>query len=334
MPRPSAVAALILALTAAAVVPAHAAPPAAPAVDSGHPVVLPGSRFYDFTSKITGRAYRIFVFTPDGPAPRGGFPVLYGLDGNSSFSPAVEVARTQAFFREIRPAVLVGIGYPIDDPLLILKTRNRDLTTPISPESYARMPPSPGLTVEDSGGVDDFLKVIEQEVKPLVARLAPVDIADQTLMGHSLGGLTVIRALFTEPSAFRTFIASSPSLFWDGKAVLAGEAPFEAAVAAGRVQPRVMIDAGALEQSPRGYRTGGAVLSQAQVDAIIDTTRMVENASALGARLAAVRGGPAYVVRTVVFPDESHLSVIPAAMSRGLHFALAVDGDGPPARAK
>jgi predicted alpha/beta superfamily hydrolase len=114
----------------------------------------------------------------------------------------------------------------------------------------------------------------------------------------------VLRALFTEPAAFRTFLASSPSIWWDDKAVLRDELGFSRQVTAGRVRPRVFIDVGRLEQNSSS------------------TDLMVTNAAALGARLAGLKGGSGYAVKTVVFPDETHLSVIPAAASRALTFAL------------
>lgn len=296
------------------------------------PVEVKGATYWDLASKITGRTYRIFVSTPESPAPAGGYPVVYCLDGNSSFLTANDAARAQSAFAEIKPAVVVGIGYPLDNGLEVLKVRNKDLTTPISAEILARMPPNPGLTVENTGGVDDFLKMIELELKPLIAKRLTINPADQTLLGHSLGGLTVVRALFTEPKAFRTFVASSPSLFWSEKAVLKDEAAFAHLIAKGEASPRVMIAVGALEGDPKLYRTGAYPMTQEEVDAIIANVQMVANAKDLGARLEALRGKGGYHAETVVFAGESHLSVIPAVISRGLHFALSVDGDGPPAR--
>ena len=40
------------------------------------------------------------------------------------------------------------------------------------------------------------------------------------LFGHSLGGLFVAYALLTRPDAFATYLAISPSLWWDGFTVL------------------------------------------------------------------------------------------------------------------
>ena len=324
--RTALLSALTLALSGAGT--AGAAAPAPEGI-----VVVDGARFQDFRSRVTGRDYRLFISVPDAPAPKAGFPVVYVLDGNSHFYTAVSVARAQSMFGEIRPAIVVGVGYPLSRFDEILKTRNRDLTTPITAEALARMPPNPGLTPDNTGGLDAFLEMIETEVKPRVAGLAPVDASDQTLFGHSLGGLAVVRALMTRPEAYRTFVSASPSLFWNDRAVLADEAALEARIRSGAIAPRVLLMAGALEGSSEGYRTGGVPMTQAQVDGLISVTRMTDNPAALGQRLAAVKGGPGYRVQTVIFPDESHLSVIPAAISRAFNFALSVDGDGPPARA-
>lgn len=58
----------------------------------------------------------------------------------------VEAERAQSMAKEIRPAIVVGIGYPTDDPYEVLKTRNEDLSTPISADVIGRMPPHEGLT--------------------------------------------------------------------------------------------------------------------------------------------------------------------------------------------
>jgi len=331
MKRPSGARVLLAAIAglACAVLPAAGAQ----APDGAdRPIIVQGAAYRDFTSAITGRAYRLFISRPDAPAPEKGYPVIYVLDGNSAFLTARDAVRTQSAFSEIRPAIVVGVGYPSEDGLEILKTRNKDLTTPITEEVLARMPPNPGLSVDNTGGLDDFLKVIEQEIKPMIARMAPVDPTDQSLLGHSLGGLAVVRALFTEPGAFRTFVASSPSLFWNEEAVLRDEPEFARKMASGKIAPRVMIAVGALEGDRLLFRTGAQPMTQEEVDATIRDVRMLANASALGERLRSLKGPPGYRAESVVFPGESHLSVIPAMISRGVNFALSVDGDGPPAR--
>ena len=70
-------------------------------------------------SNVEGYAYRIQVSLPLQPAPAEGFPVLYVLDGNSVFGTVTDMVRVQSRFPQdtgIPPAIVVGIGYPIDGP--------------------------------------------------------------------------------------------------------------------------------------------------------------------------------------------------------------------------
>ena len=292
---------------------------AAPASEAGAPVTVPLAKQFDFKSKITGRDYRIFISRPILAAPQSGYPVVYLFDGNGFFGTATEAGRLMSVGGEVRAAVIVGIGYPTESMLTVQTLRLKDMTTSTTAERLAASRPLPGMTLDSTGGLDAYLQVVEQEIKPLVARQARIDPADQTLIGHSLGGLAVLRALFTEPTAFRTFVASSPSIWWDGRSVLAGEAAFSARVARGEVEPRVFIDVGGLEQTALNAAPG---MTLAESKALMDRTRMVDNAAELGARLGAIKGGPRYQVTTLVFPDETHMSVIWAATTRGLRFAL------------
>jgi predicted alpha/beta superfamily hydrolase len=290
-----------------------------PSFGAGHPMMAGADtsvKYYDFKSAINRRTYRIFVAIPEGAPPKGGFSVVYVLDGNQFFLTASTDLSLRSYLGELRRAVMVGIDHPTSHFREMLQQRTKDLTTPLSPESLEKLRGSDPdlyamLGFAMNGGVDSFLQVIEKEVKPFISTRAPVNIRDQTMFGHSLGGLTVLRALFTEPAAFRTFLASSPSIWWDDEAVLRDEPSFSRQVTAGRIGPRVFIDVGRLEQDSSS------------------TDLMVTNAVALGTRLAGLKGGPGYTVKTVVFPDETHLSVIPAATSRALTFALAVPPKNP-----
>jgi len=114
--------------------------------------------------------------------------------------------------------------------------------------------------------------------------------------------------------------------------VMKDEAGFMRRLSEGRIAPRVMIAVGALEGDRLLFRTGAMPMTQAEVDDTIATVKMVANARGLGERLARAKGPAGYHARSVVFEGESHLSVIPAVISRAVSFALSVDGDGPPAR--
>ena len=292
---------------------------AQPVPETGAPVTVARAQQFDFKSKITGRDYRIFIARPILPGPKTGYPVVYVFDGNGFFGTATEAARLLSGAGEARPAVIVGIGYPSESLPQVQNLRLKDMTTATTAERFAASRPGPGITLENTGGLDDYLRVVEAEIKPLVARQARIDPADQTLFGHSLGGLAVLRALFTEPTAFRNFVASSPSIWWDGRAVLEGEAAFTAKVARHEIEPRIFIDVGGLEQTVSAAMPG---LTLPESQAMAARARMIDNAAELGARLAAIKGGPRYQVVTHVFADETHMSVIWPATSRALRFAL------------
>jgi predicted alpha/beta superfamily hydrolase len=275
----------------------------------------------DFTSQINRRPYRLFISVPSTPTPGAGHPVLYLIDGNLHFGIAVDTARIQARWPDVRNPVIVGIGYPTDSVSEALQVRNKDLTMPTSAAWMAQgwrgqMPGS----VDQFGGMDDYLRVLDEEIKPRVADAAAVDLKDQTLMGHSLGGLTTLHALFRRSASFQQYVAISPSIWMSAGEVLDHEAAFADRVRAGRVQARVLVSVGGLE-STRRLVAAGMPMSQAVMDEMTEDTRMVPNAVELGTRLAALqRDG--FTVQTVVHADDDHNTVPPAAVARGIRFAM------------
>jgi len=298
------------------------APTAQPTFSHVEPVKQTMGHAYDFTSSITGRDYRVFVDVPGGEPPAGGFPVVYLLDGNLHFTPFVGMARGFAIAGETKPAVVIGIGYPGDDPVGAMTSRFKDLSLPASEAWIAGLGwTAPGMTVDNTGGVDAFLSVMEREIRPAVADLAKVDPTDQALFGHSLAGHAVLRALFTAPGSYRAFIASSPSIWWAEAAVLGEEAALGGRLTAAGAKPRVLLAVGEREAFPdRAALAHFATREEAE--ASLARSRMVGNVVDLGARLSTV---PGCVVSTVVFSGEGHATVIPAALCRALQFAVGVE---------
>ncbi len=196
----------------------------------------------------------------------------------------------------------MGIGYPSDEPYIkrVLERHEHvpayikdqpafrtvtylerfyDLTLPASDEILASdLDDSVKIRARSVGGLDAFLEVIETEIKPRVAAMVPIDSSSQSIFGHSLGGLAVLHALFTAPNAFRTFIAASPSIWWNRKAVLGGESKFADAVRAGTATPRVLITMGSEEQTPDPKYAARFGLDFEQHAAQIRRHRMVDNA--------------------------------------------------------
>lgn len=176
------------------------------------PVTLSGTREWRLTN-TEGHPYRIMISEPEGELPyTGGYPVLYVLDANAYFASLHEAKRAQKAYRK---AIIVGIGYPGDKPLNFLR-RSYDFSPPV-PEDR-NYPPQ--------GGQDQLLDFIERTLMPKVAKHYTVDEDQQSLYGHSFGGMFAVYALFTRPGLFDHIVSASPSLWWHDQYLLPPERRF------------------------------------------------------------------------------------------------------------
>jgi len=282
------------------------------------PTVFPGAVEFDVTSKINGRTYRIFVYQPLMPPPETGYPVVTLSDGNMNFPIAAAMGAMFAF--QGGAALIVGVGYPTTNPLELMVMRTRDLTPPTPIEAIRPQPGMPAPAPENFGGDAEFLGFLIDELRPLIAAQWPTDPARQVLYGFSLGGLFTLNALFARPSAFSVFVASSPSIWWHERALLAGEADFARRIEAKEATPRVLVTIGGQEQSlPRTLPAG---YTEESLHELMTSARMVDNARELGERLAALKGADGYVARFHQFDGEDHLTAMAGSIARALDFAL------------
>lgn len=266
--------------------------------DAG-PVAVPRERQYDFTSRFNGQPYRLMISAPKAE-PGKRYPVLFVLDGNWYFRAASDTATWGS--GSFDPAIVVGIGYPTEDPAVVRRRRALDLTVAREEKSF------PG----GSGGCDTFLSIIEEEIKPFLASRYAVDRDRYILWGKSIGGLAVLRALLRTPDRFATYLAVSPSIWQGDKAVLADESSFSEKARAGALKLRVLITSASGEEYTG---TDPALLAANEADG------MVSNARNLADRLAKLN--PEKVaVRYAIFQDETHNTVSLASIARAITFAL------------
>jgi uncharacterized protein len=293
-----------------------AEPAAAPA---SSPVTLFGASQFDLPSKISSRTYRIFVYKPMLPPPPSGYPVIYVTDGNGMFP----LASAQMALMGLagKGAMVIGIGYPIDDFMKWMTLRYKDLT-PVT-EDQTLFPSNPPLGETDRGGQSElFYRFLVEELRPVVLGSYPVNPREQALYGHSLGGLFVLGVMFKHPDSFKSYVASSPSIWWDKKSVLRSEAEFVAKEKNSKVPIRVLISVGAKEQDPYTSAPAGQPMALSEINKRISEARMVVNARDLANRLMQIDARPGFVVRFQDFSAEDHMSVVPASISRALEFAL------------
>jgi predicted alpha/beta superfamily hydrolase len=157
-----------------------------------------------FTIESSGlkETRRINVYLPPGYEAPGAarFPVLYMPDGGVQEDFPHIAATVDAGIRagELRPMLVVGIENT---------ERRRDVTGPTEVEEDRKIAPR-------VGGSAAFRAFIRGELMPEVRRRYRV--TDETaIIGESLAGLFIVETFFLEPEMFDTYIALSPSLWWN-----------------------------------------------------------------------------------------------------------------------
>ncbi|MES2331287.1 MAG: alpha/beta hydrolase-fold protein [Bacteroidota bacterium] len=132
-------------------------------------------------SKIFGEDRTVLVHTPKG---NGRFPVLYLLDGASNFDMMVSITEYLSSEGFCPAMMVVGIIHP---------DRTKDL-------------------VPAAGNL--FMSYLGKELMPYIDSAYPTTTY-RTLVGHSLGGLTVINTLLHQPNLFNAYVSLEGALWWD-----------------------------------------------------------------------------------------------------------------------
>ncbi|QIB66999.1 alpha/beta hydrolase [Kineobactrum salinum] len=288
------------------------------------PLVRADAEQWDMTSKFTGRTYRIFVAKPPAaaPMPPEGYPVVYLNDGDFNFHTAADALMMQSIGLEIKPAYLIGIGYGKGWETAA-RTRMADLLPfPPDPATHATLETSPLTKGATYGEAEAFHRFLTEELRPQIEAAYPVDHSDTALWGHSFGGLFALHVLFNHPEAYRTFLINSPSINWNNGAILKDEAKLAAQLAVGKGAPRVLFTAGEFEEKLADHVKIHPGATREQMQAKMTAFGMITQVRALANRLESLDAPAGTEVKIIVFAGETHLSVIPAAISRGLRFAL------------
>jgi predicted alpha/beta superfamily hydrolase len=277
--------------------------------DSAGPVTLPGTASYRLAAREIGQTFQIDVAAPSKPDDK--LPVIYVLDGGMSFAMVTQIVgllRREDAAKPLPPAIVVGIGYPAETGELSQALRLRDLTPTHDARFVEMLRKGPVALPDDieTGGGPAFLAFVEEEVKPFIEARYPIDTSDQTLVGMSLGGLFTLSALFLAPDKFRRYVALSPSLWWDSGVTFRTEKAF--AERAKDLRVDLYLSIGGLEE-------------------LMDIRgRMVSNVYRLESMLRH-RNYPGLKLSMDVFPEETHMSVFPASVTRGLRSVFHLRGD-------
>ncbi|MCP1312906.1 alpha/beta hydrolase [Halomonas sp. 707D7] len=194
---------------------------------------------FDVAHGDEARRWRVTLAIPEHPAPAAGFPAVWMLDGNAALM-AFDTDLLETLAERPAPPVLVFLGHASE---LRTDPRRRGDYTFTALDGDDTLPPE-----QRGGGAEAFLAALERRIRPEVERRVPLAPNQQTLWGHSLGGLFVLYTLYTRPDAFNHYAAASPSLWWHEGALL--DAPERVFLAKGVSQPtRVRITLGGAERA-------------------------------------------------------------------------------------
>jgi predicted alpha/beta superfamily hydrolase len=161
----------------------------------------PGKRLV-IQSRVLGEERVALIRTPagyDGDDQR--FPVLYMTDGAAHLG---HTASTIEF--------LARSGWMPE--MIVVAIVNTDRTRDLTPTRAPLGPDGKGPPV--GGGADRCLTFIETELIPRVEKTYRTQ-PYRVFAGHSLGGLLAVHAFATRNELFNSYIAVSPSLWWDNQ---------------------------------------------------------------------------------------------------------------------
>lgn len=245
----------------------------------------------------TGRSYQLWVETPGRYRESDRhYPVVFCLDAPWTYGVARDAFRLLPLSRELPEAIVVGVAHDEPDLRTVTQLRARDFTPTKAPA-----PPETGVRLgsDELGRADVFWGFLSGIVLPLIDDRYRTT-GDRTLVAHSFSGLFGLHVLLQEPQAFRRWVLTSPSVWWDDRVIFRTEA---AQAATGVDLPAtVFLSMAEGDDHDGGNQFGGHADFVAQLTS---------------------RHRPGLRCTWVRFPDETHSSVVAAAVVRGLRTVFA-----------
>lgn len=263
-------------------------------VKSQNPVSLTGTETHLMYSEKLDQHYLIDVFLPRGYKPKESehqfpkYPVIYVLNSRPNAVMTAMLRHVSEMSREI----IVGIDFADKDgnPTDSFAAYTRDLT-PTSDEDWAQ-----ASTAGSGGRAEDFFHFIEDKIKPLINETYTVNTYNQTLVGHSFGGLFGTYVLFNHSDSFSRYVLASPSLWWDDAVTFGFEE--ECAESHSNLAKKVFLSVGSKE-----FATG--------------PQGMIDNTAKLTDKLKS-RNYSDLDIWFTIFEDETHQSVVGISIQKGI----------------
>ena len=259
-------------------------PTPVPSSSSSERVTLLHTEVRQFDSPATGRNYNIYIRLPDDYVQDEAkkYPILYVLDGQWDFKMLDSIYGGLLYDGFIPEMIIVGITYSGD---------NADYGA-LRAMDYT---PVHDVFFRGSGDVPKFLTFLKEQLIPFMETNYRTDQSRRLLMGSSFGGTFTLYTMFTDPTLFSGYVASSPIVTYGGRFAFQQEAEY--AEGHTDLPVRLFVGVGGLE----------------------DIAYPVEEFT----QILDGRDYPGLEMEFRVIEGEGHASNKPEAYNRGLRFVLS-----------
>jgi predicted alpha/beta superfamily hydrolase len=180
-----------------------------PRLDKLPPYELPSTQTFTLDSVDTGNTYKITVALPgsyaDSPSDKT-YPVLYVLDSQWQFPLFHTIVGAIHHDGDMPEVIIVGISWQ-EKAGNLMALRNLDLTPTILPNQAF------------SGGAKKFQNFFRNSLFPHIETSYKAN-QKRTVTGGSTSALFVYYTLLSKPDLFDGYIATSPTVSWDDKALM------------------------------------------------------------------------------------------------------------------
>jgi len=170
----------------------------------------------EFHSNIIDDEFELFYLLPKDYSSSADYPVIVFLDGNWYSEFFRDEVNKLIESNQIPPAIVVGVGYPMDGGYKELCSHCTDAEDDILIPRFRDFTyPKIDTWTIPTGEGDKFAEFLNEELVPKIENEYSIDTNRLFLMGHSLGGLSMFYNMFEYPNPkFDGFAALSPSIYW------------------------------------------------------------------------------------------------------------------------
>lgn len=250
-------------------------------------VDIAGTEVRKITSSIVkDQEYELHISLPN--AYKNGtknYPVVYVMDSQWDFPLVRSIYGQQYYDGFIPEMIIVGVTWSGPNANADI-LRTRDYT------------PTKQVPYNLSGGADNFLSFMKEELFPFIEKNYRADSLNRTLMGCSLGGLITLYALFTHTEMFKGYIAASPAIGWDKEVIYQYEKKFyERSLLAKTTKGslRMYMTIGDVERSAPGFEKFSKFLTDRNYEALWFRSKVLENTGHSGTKSETFTRGLQYV---------------------------------------